>query len=81
MVIAINNLPPDTPAEEISRLFAGDSRIESIRFSHDGNADSNMAIVRFQDMGRVELNRHVRRLNNHFYQNRQLRAYAPLFFR
>lgn len=80
MIIAINNLPNDTSIHDVCELFSSDNRIENISFSDEGNAERVIAWIRFNQMSRVELNRNVERLNQHFHKQRRLEAYAPLFF-
>ncbi len=80
MILSLSNLPHDVSLHDICELFPNDERIEHIHFSDDGNPDNVLAWIKFQEIGRVELNRMVDRFNGHFLQDRRLEAYAPLFF-
>ncbi|MGB0466522.1 MAG: RNA recognition motif domain-containing protein [Pontibacterium sp.] len=80
MIISIRNLPEKTTLNEVRHFFPGDKRLVNVHFSDTGNPHKLIAWVKFNDLSRTELNQLVHRLNNYYYKNQKLHAYAPLFF-
>lgn len=78
MVITLSNLPAHVTQQHITDLLKGDKRIQKISFSNTGNPDKVMAFIEM-DIDRFEASFLSKRLNQTFFENRRIQAYAPLF--
>lgn len=77
--VVVNNLPPETTADELKAAFAERGIEVEIILHHEGNPDKVTAIVELPDMDRVTADRLAQRIDGMEYKGRQLKAYVPLF--
>lgn len=78
MVITLSNLPVHITQQHITDLLKGDKRIQTISFSETGNPDKVIAFIEM-DIDHFEASFLSKRLNQTFFEDRRIQAYAPLF--
>ena len=81
MILALFNLPAGISEQQIRDLVYDDTRLTRIELTNEGNHDKYTAVLHYDDMSRIELNRLAEHFDGAVHFGRKLRAYSALFFK